>query len=84
MSGQTAQNACLILATRCLQRDHGEFVTAEARHDIGIAECLLQGARGANNCEVAFLMPMRIIDLLQAVYVSEEEQKALIIPDGKT
>ena len=82
MRRQSAKNAAFILLIRCIECDHGELITAQPGNDVRVPECSLQGARRTNNCEISLVVPKLIVDLLQSVYIGEEQQKTLIIPRG--
>ena len=50
-----------------LRKQHGELVTADPRHDVGMAQALLQESRHSLEHIVAGLVPEGVVDVLEVV-----------------
>src|SRR5207244_6532747 len=60
-----------------LQRHYDESMSTEGSHNVRITECAFQGICSADQREISLLVPIGIIDLLQTVNVTVQQQKAL-------
>ena len=57
--------------------ESGELVAAESKHDVVLAERLIQHIGKKTEYGVADLMAVRIIDLLEVIQIKKEERLAM-------
>ena len=57
--------------------ESGELVAAESKHDVVLAERLIQHIGKKTEYGVADLMTVRIIDLLEVIQIKKEERLAM-------
>src|ERR1035438_6066884 len=65
-----------------VESEHGELVAPEPRDDVRAAERSAQDAAGFSQDRVAPVVPERVVDLLQAIEVDEEERDGAAGPPG--
>ena len=65
-----------IVAAGEVFEQHGEFVAADARHGVALADDLLQALRGGAQDAVAGGVAQRVVDVLEAIQVEEQQRHA--------
>jgi hypothetical protein len=63
-------------------RDHEEFVTAHAHHEVGAGDGVAQSARDRAQIVVADRVTARIVDVLEIVAVDVEDRQRIAAPRG--
>lgn len=80
--GEPAKEEFVILG-RVFESQNDKFIATDARHDVGATEGAFQGIGGANEGEVSLAMAERIVDRLEIVEITEQEQESLGVAGGK-
>ena len=61
-----------------LQHDH-EVITAQTRHRVALANAMAQARRRALQQQVALVMPLRVVDLFEAIQVDEQQRAVAVV-----
>ena len=62
-----------------MEREDGELVTAQPRHEVAFADSAAETSRDLDEQQVTDMMAERVVDLLEVVEVEQHDRKRALV-----